>query len=125
MSQIRARDTKPEKIVRSVLHALGFRYRLHRKDLPGTPDIVLGPRRKVIFVHGCFFHMHDCRYGEVVPKTNPEFWRAKREGNRERDRRNLKLLEESGWSVLVVWECWTKSRSIDQLPDILLTFLDR
>jgi DNA mismatch endonuclease, patch repair protein len=125
MSQIRNRDTKPEMIVRSLLHRMGFRYRLHRKDLPGRPDIVFGPRKKVIFVHGCFFHMHDCQYGSVVPKTNPEFWRVKREGNLRRDRHNAELLREKGWDVLVVWECWTKNKMIDRLPNLVLDFLSR
>jgi DNA mismatch endonuclease, patch repair protein len=113
MSRIRSRDTRPEMVVRSIVHRLGFRYRLHKKDLPGKPDLVLVRHRKIIDVHGCFFHMHDCRYGRVVPATNAEFWRTKRESNLERDRRNVKLLKKDGWQVLTVWECQTRH------PDIL------
>jgi DNA mismatch endonuclease (patch repair protein) len=108
MSRIRSRNTRPEMIVRSIVHGLGFRYRLHKGDLPGKPDVVLVRHRKIIDVHGCFFHMHNCRYGKVVPATNADFWRKKRESNLERDRRNIKLLKKDGWQVLIVWECETK-----------------
>jgi DNA mismatch endonuclease, patch repair protein len=108
MSRIRSRDTRPERIVRSIVHGMGFRYRLHKKDLPGKPDLVLVRLRKIIDVHGCFFHMHDCRYGNVRPVTNAEFWQAKRQSNVNRDRRNIQLLQKDGWQVLVVWECETK-----------------
>src|SRR5437867_4880958 len=108
MSRIRSRDTKPEKIVRSIVHALGYRYRLHKTDLPGKPDIVLVRHRKIIDVHGCFFHMHKCPYGSVVPVTNAKFWKTKRLSNVERDRRNLSALSRGGWRVLVVWECETR-----------------
>lgn len=108
MSRIRSCDTRPEMIVRSIVHGLGFRYRLHKKDLPGKPDLVLVRYRKIIDVHGCFFHMHNCPYGKVVPATNAEFWRIKRESNLKRDRRNVKLLKKSGWQVLIVWECQTR-----------------
>lgn len=108
MSRIRSRDTKPEKVVRSIVHGLGFRYRLHKPDLPGKPDIVLVRHGKIIDVHGCFFHMHSCRYGSVVPATNAKFWRVKRLSNFERDRRNLRALRREGWKVLIVWECETR-----------------
>jgi DNA mismatch endonuclease (patch repair protein) len=108
MSRIRSRDTKPEKVVRSIVHGLGFRYRLHKPDLPGKPDIVLVRHRKIIDVHGCFFHMHKCRFGSVVPATNAKFWRLKRLSNVERDRRNLRALKRGGWKVLIVWECETR-----------------
>lgn len=121
MSQIRNRNTKPEMVVRSMVHRLGYRYRLHRKDLPGKPDLVFPSRRKVIFVHGCFFHMHDCRYGRVVPKTNHDFWQAKRLSNVERDQRNVEALELAGWRVLEVWECETKQPA--GLPEKLDAFL--
>jgi DNA mismatch endonuclease, patch repair protein len=123
MSRIRGRDTRPEMIVRSIVHRLGYRYALHRKDLPGKPDLVFTSRSKIIFVHGCFFHMHDCPYGRVVPKTNAEFWRKKRASNVERDNRNQHALITEGWQVLNVWECWTKPANIDKLPEILKTFL--
>lgn len=104
MSGIRGKNTKPEIIVRKALHAAGYRFRLHRKDLPGKPDIVLPKYKTVIFVHGCFWHKHDCRYFKW-PKTRPDFWREKIEGNVERDRLAYEKLEEMGWRVKVVWEC--------------------
>ncbi len=122
MSRIRSRDTKPELIVRSLVHQLGFRFRLHRKDLPGKPDLVLPAHRKIIFVHGCFWHMHRCRYGKVVPKTNAEFWQTKRRGNVLRDRANQRMLRKLDWEVLVVWECWTKNIN-EQLLPALQSFL--
>lgn len=122
MSRIRSRDTKPEMIVRSLVHSMGYRYRLHRKDLPGTPDLVFTPRRKIIFVHGCFFHMHACRYGTVIPATNPGFWETKRQGNVRRDEANIAKLVDSGWSVLVVWECEIKK--LESLQETLKKFLD-
>ncbi len=108
MSRIRGKDTKPEMIVRRACHALGLRFRLHRKDLPGKPDLVFPKHKTVIFVHGCFWHSHDCRYGRVVPKTNAEFWREKRAATVERDRRKTAQLEAAGWRVLEYWECETK-----------------
>lgn len=105
MAAIRGRDTKPERIVRSLAHRLGFRFRLHRRDLPGVPDLVFPSRRKIVFVHGCFWHVHNCRYGRVKPANNAAFWAAKREDNRKRDRRNTRALRAAGWDVLVVWEC--------------------
>jgi DNA mismatch endonuclease, patch repair protein len=100
MARIRGRDTKPERYVRSRLFAKGFRFRLHRRDLPGSPDIVLPGRRVAVFVHGCFWHDHGCRRG-----TNTAFWQEKFERNVERDRRNAARLEELGWRVAVVWTC--------------------
>ena len=108
MAAIRGKDTKPELIVRRELHADGFRYKLHDRSLPGKPDLVFPKYRAVVFVHGCFWHMHRCRYGRVKPKTNAEFWQEKREGNVARDRRNLKALRADGWQVLVIWECWVR-----------------
>lgn len=116
MSRIRGKDTKPELIVRSVVHQMGFRFRLHRRDLPGTPDLVLPRHNKVIFVHGCYWHMHRCRYGRVIPKTNTEFWQTKRTGNVERDRRNIRKLRRNGWSVLILWECWTRNVEEKLIP---------
>jgi DNA mismatch endonuclease, patch repair protein len=111
MSQIRSRDTRPEVVVRSIVHRMGYRYRLHASDLPGKPDLVLVRHGKIINVHGCFFHMHACRYGRVVPATNAEFWFIKRNGNVQRDRRNVRLLKKGGWKVMTVWECETKNRA--------------
>lgn len=108
MAAIHSKDTKPEIIVRTALHALGYRFRLHRRDLPGTPDIVLPKYRTVIFVHGCFWHSHNCRYGKVTPVTRSEFWSDKRAGTVERDQRKAQALEKEGWQVLTIWECETR-----------------
>ncbi|MGC2659766.1 MAG: DNA mismatch endonuclease Vsr [Bryobacteraceae bacterium] len=105
MAAIKGKNTNPEIRVRSLLHSLGYRFRLHRKDLPGKPDIVLPKYRTVIFVHGCFWHCHECRWGSVVPKTRAEFWSVKRRGNVGRDQRQRAELESAGWKVMIVWEC--------------------
>jgi len=123
MSRIKGKDTKPERVVRSMLHRMGYRFRLHRKDLPGKPDIVLPKHRKVIEVRGCYWHMHDCKYGRVVPKTNTEFWQSKRTTTVERDKRNEKQLVELGWSLLVVWECMT--RDAEALWERLADFMNQ
>lgn len=104
MSRIRGRDTKPELLLRRGLHARGFRFRLHRRDLPGRPDLVFPSRRAAIFVHGCFWHGHDCPMCRM-PATRPAFWRAKIEGNRLRDRKAVAALTAAGWRALIVWEC--------------------
>lgn len=104
MSGIRGKDTKPEMIVRRGLHAMGFRYKLHDKRLPGRPDLVLPKHRAVIFVHGCFWHKHDCKYFKW-PKTRKEFWRSKIEKNVARDTIAMETLKRSGWRIAVVWEC--------------------
>jgi DNA mismatch endonuclease (patch repair protein) len=104
MGRIRGRDTRPELTLRRGLHALGFRFRLHRKDLPGKPDLVFPARRAVIFVHGCFWHGHTCPMCRI-PATRTEFWQSKIEGNRTRDSRSIIALDEKGWRVLLVWEC--------------------
>jgi DNA mismatch endonuclease (patch repair protein) len=109
MAAIRGKNTKPEMRVRALLHALGYRYRLHRKDLPGRPDIVLPKHRIVIFTHGCFWHCHNCRWGSVIPKTRSEFWDAKRSGNVKRDIKQKAELEAAGWKVLTIWECETRT----------------
>jgi DNA mismatch endonuclease (patch repair protein) len=88
MAAIKSKNTKPEMLIRSLIHSMGYRYRLHRKDLPGKPDLVFPKFGKIILVHGCYWHMHNCRYGRVVPKTNAKFWKAKRESNKERDKKN-------------------------------------
>lgn len=108
MRRIRKTNTKPEMIVRRLVHAMGYRYRLHQSKLPGNPDIVLPRHRKVILVHGCFWHRHDCADGQKLPKSKPEYWGPKLEGNRRRDELNIVRLRELGWRVLVVWECDTK-----------------
>ena len=110
MAAIRSKNTKPEMIVRRLLCEMGLRYRLHRTDLPGKPDIVMPGRNVAIFVHGCFFHMHKCRYGRVVPKTNAEFWQTKRSSNAARDKRNSRQLRKLGWHVVTVWECEARNQ---------------
>ena len=105
MARIKGRDTKPERAVRRLLTAMGLRYRLHRGDLPGRPDLALGPRKTAIFVHGCFWHGHDCPRGSRRPKQNAEFWAAKIARNRARDGRNVAALDILGWRALTVWEC--------------------
>ncbi len=120
MSRIGGRDTAPEIIVRRLLHSLGYRFRLYRRDLPGKPDIVFPSRRKVIFVNGCFWHAHGCRIGRP-PKSRPEFWEPKLEHNRSRDRRNKAALRSKGWKVLTVWQCQT--RVPGRLEARILSFL--
>ncbi|WP_271592232.1 very short patch repair endonuclease [Bradyrhizobium sp. CCBAU 65884] len=105
MARIRKVDTKPELVVRKLLHAKGFRYRLHRRDLPGCPDIVFPGRKKVILVHGCFWHRHECPAGRKVPRSKPEYWGPKFDRNRARDARNAQELAAIGWRLLTVWEC--------------------
>jgi DNA mismatch endonuclease, patch repair protein len=108
MSRIRGRDTTPELVVRRLIHGLGFRFRLHRRDLPGKPDLVLPRLRKAVFVHGCFWHRHpDCRFA-TMPKTRTEFWREKFSANMARDARKEEQLRQLGWDVLTVWECETR-----------------
>lgn len=121
MARVRAKDTTPEMRVRSLVHRMGYRFRLHRKDLPGTPDLVFGPRRKAIFVHGCFWHGHDCKRGARLPAANRDYWTAKLARNAARDRASLAALEERGWSVLTVWECEIRD---DKLAERLAGFLE-
>lgn len=110
MSRIRSRDTKPEKKVRGLLHAAGFRFRLHRRDLPGTPDIVLPKWRAVVDVRGCFWHDHGCHLS-TRPDQNADFWNRKLTENAGRDARNAALLQELGWRHLIVWECALRANS--------------
>ena len=120
MRRIRAIDTKPELTVRRALHSLGYRYRTHVRELPGSPDLVFSRRRSVIFVHGCFWHQHGCEITHI-PKTRREFWKSKFGNNIKRDRRNKEALHETGWNILVVWECET--RSIEKNIERILHFL--
>lgn len=124
MRQIRSKDTQPELAVRRLLHRLGYRYILHDKRLPGCPDIVFPSRRKVIFVHGCFWHGHSCKRGSR-PTTNAEFWADKIESNQVRDAQHIKQLRLAGWRVLVVWECATVRPKISALQQRLTRFLDK
>ena len=125
MSRIRSKDTKPEMIVRSLVHRMGYRFRLHDSKLPGKPDLVLRRHKTVIFVHGCFWHMHSCRWGQVKPKTSADFWENKRRSNVARDERAMEQLKGMGWRVIVVWECETKDREkLAQLLDAVLLLSD-
>ena len=124
MSGIRGKNTKPELAVRRALHAAGFRFRLHRCDLPGAPDIVMAGRRITIFVHGCFWHRHKgCRLVKA-PATNTEFWRAKLDSNVERDRKAISALHAMGWRVLIVWECVTRRRPDEGLAASLCEWIE-
>lgn len=114
MSRIRSRDTAPELEVRRRLHAAGFRFRLHRSDLPGRPDIVLPRHKTAVFVNGCFWHGHDCRDGHL-PSSNREYWANKIDRNMRRDQRNYKAMVELGWNVVVIWEC-----HLDEAVDSLI-----
>ena len=105
MRAVRSKDTGPEMAVRRLAHGLGYRYRLHRKDLPGKPDLVFEWRKKVIFVHGCFWHGHTCKRGDRMPKDNHAYWLRKIARNKERDQEHLQALKEKGWQALVIWEC--------------------
>jgi len=121
MSRIRGEDTAPERAVRSMLHRMGFRFRLHYAALPGKPDIVLPRHRKVIFVNGCFWHGHSCKRG-ALPETNREFWTKKISKTRERDRRINKQLRQGHWTVLTVWQCQT--RNTEKLKTKILRFMN-
>ncbi len=105
MRRVKGRNTSPEMRVRRLLTGMGLRYRLHRKDLTGAPDIVIGPRRLAIFVHGCFWHGHDCARGARLPKQNRDYWVSKLGRNRDRDQRTCEALAAQGWTPLVIWEC--------------------
>ena len=120
MSGIRGKDTKPEMLVRKALSAAGYRYRLHRRDLPGAPDVVMSGRRVAIFVHGCFWHVHSGCKNAKLPSTRPDFWRDKLEGNVARDRRAIESLRADGWRVLIIWECATRDAvTLATLPEAL------
>jgi DNA mismatch endonuclease (patch repair protein) len=121
MSSVRSRNTGPEMILRRMLHARGYRYRLHRRGLAGSPDIVFPSRRKAIFVHGCFWHGHGCRWGRL-PKSRLEYWGPKIETNRNRDAYNLTKLRAAGWQALVVWQC--ELRSPDATVETVIAFLN-
>jgi DNA mismatch endonuclease (patch repair protein) len=112
MARVKGRDTRPEMLVRRLLTAMGVRYRLHRKDLPCAPDIVMAGRRLAIFVHGCFWHGHDCARGARVPKQNRDYWQAKIGRNSARDQRTQAELEALGWRTLILWECELKDEAV-------------
>lgn len=122
MRAVKGKDTTPELLIRHLAHRLGYRFRLHRADLPGKPDVVFPSRHKAVFVHGCFWHGHDCARGSRVPKSNTVYWRNKIARNRTRDAASLKALQKAGWCVLVIWECETRSQEV--LARKLKRFLD-
>lgn len=121
MASISGKNTKPELIVRKFLFSLGYRYRLHYAGLPGKPDLVFPGKRKVIFIHGCFWHRHDCSKGSSMPSNNSEFWRKKLSDNVIRDSKNINDLKKLGWSILVVWTCEIKS--LESLAGKLIEYL--
>lgn len=123
MQAIRSRGTRPELVVRRIAHRLGMRFRLHRKDLPGCPDLVFPKLNVAVFVHGCFWHLHHCPYGRVVAATNRQFWREKRFQNAARDSRKAAALRRAGWSVHRIWECET--RDPDHVEVRLVSILRR
>ena len=121
MASIRSKDTKPELFVRRFLHGLGYRYRLHRRDLPGAPDLVFSSRKTAVFVHGCFWHAHEgCKIAHC-PESRPGYWARKFERNKARDLKNEQALRQAGWNVITVWECQTREVSAleHQLPPLL------
>ena len=122
MRKIRSKDTGPELLVRRVVYSLGYRYRLHVKNLPGKPDLVFQGRKKVIFVHGCFWHGHDCKAGENQPKSNTNYWIKKLQNNIKRDKKNIKAIKAMGWEVLIIWECELKD--LKRLTDKIVSFLN-
>ncbi len=124
MSGIKAKNSKPELMVRRTLFAAGYRFRLHRRDLPGSPDIVMPGRKIAIFVHGCFWHLHQgCSYSKL-PSTRPDFWKVKLEANAQRDQRASEKLSQMGWRVLWVWECATRqAESVDALGEDLIDWI--
>lgn len=121
MRAVRSRNTQPELLVRRIVHSAGYRYRLHRPDLAGTPDLVFPSRRAVIFVNGCFWHGHDCKRGARPPATNKGYWHGKISRNQARDSANLNALQAENWRVLTIWECETKD--VEQLADRLRRFI--
>jgi DNA mismatch endonuclease, patch repair protein len=123
MSLVRSKNTKPELIVRRLLHALGYRYRLHVRSLPGSPDLVFPKYRAVVFIHGCFWHMHSCSHGRSTPSNNAIFWRTKRADNVSRGRRAVLKLRRLDWRVLIIWECSLKDP--ERLKKRLLVFLNK
>ncbi|PYV20692.1 MAG: very short patch repair endonuclease [Acidobacteria bacterium] len=123
MSAVRDRNTVPELFLRRLLHSLGYRYRIHDSRLPGKPDLVFPKRRKAIFVHGCFWHRHNCKSGRSLPSTRRAFWTKKLQGNQKRDRRQALKLRKSGWKVLTVWQCQLKETKAEDTLSRVISFL--
>lgn len=125
MAGIGGMDTQPEMVVRKALFAAGYRFRLHRRDLPGAPDVVLPGRKVAIFAHGCFWHMHAGCKNSKLPSTRPDFWRAKLHGNVARDQRAVESLRSQGWRVLVAWECATRDpATVAAMPETLAAWIE-
>jgi len=124
MRAVKGGDTVPEMYVRRLVYSRGYRYRLHVRGLPGCPDLVFSSRRKVIFVHGCFWHQHRCKRGSRIPGANREYWVAKLGRNVERDRATKRKLKRMGWSVMVIWECETKPARLEELERRIVEFLE-
>ncbi|MGQ2908815.1 MAG: very short patch repair endonuclease [Aliihoeflea sp.] len=122
MRAVKSKNTAPEMVVRKLIHGMGYRFRLHRKDLPGSPDLVFPSRRLALFVHGCFWHGHDCKRGARTLKANTEYWTAKIERNRDRDSRAIRALAQKGWRTGVIWEC--ELRDLERLRATLVGMLD-
>ena len=125
MRLVRSQDTQPEMAVRRLAHGLGYRFRLHRKDLPGKPDLVFPSRGKIIFVHGCFWHQHRCKRGSRTPSSRQEYWLGKLQGNVARDKAVLRRLRKLGWGVMVIWECQTTPDKLDRLAGRIVRFLEK
>lgn len=124
MSRVRGKDTRPEWVVRQLVYSMGYRYRLHARELPGRPDMVFRKRRKAIFIHGCFWHRHSAARCALarLPKSRLDFWLPKLEGNKERDHRNRRALAKAGWKILTIWECELKN--VKRLGSAIRRFLD-
>ena len=123
MRRITCKDTKPEIIVRRIIHSLGFRYRLHKKELPGKPDLVFSKRRKLMFVHGCFWHQHEGCKSSHIPKSRQDYWEPKLNRTVSRDKQNQAKLRELGWDILVIWEC--ELREVQQIAKKIIAFLNK
>jgi len=123
MSRNRGKDTSPEIIVRQQLYSLGYRYRLHRKDLPGCPDMVFSAKKKVIFINGCYWHRHSCKKGRSKPETRKDFWQTKFFRTKQRDKENRKQLKKLGWQILTIWECQVKD--LEKLKKMVTKFLGK
>jgi len=121
MAKVKQKNTTPELAVRRLIYKMGHRYHLHQKDLPGKPDLVFHNLQKIIFVHGCFWHAHDCKAGQNKPLSNKDYWEDKFNRNRDRDAKNCALLEADGWNILIIWECEIKKDSL--LAERIKTFL--
>lgn len=123
MQSVKGKNSKPEKIIRSLIFNLGFRYRLHDSTLPGKPDLVFKTAKKAIFVHGCYWHRHNCKKGKSIPAVNKDFWEKKFNANRKRDKETQQKLKKMGWITLVIWECQIKQANRDRLLKRITKFL--